>query len=95
MSQRQRISKEGVYFETCVSQCPVCGPARSSLMNVLYDLKNDPYEMNNLLGNNPKAEKSRKQAEYMKKLLVQWLESTESPHVSEIRKRDAVKAGRG
>jgi arylsulfatase A-like enzyme len=27
-----RIGREGVYFELCNSQCPVCGPARSSLM---------------------------------------------------------------
>jgi len=27
-----RIGKEGAYFELCHSQCPVCGPARSSLM---------------------------------------------------------------
>lgn len=26
------IAKEGVYFELCYSQCPVCGPARTSLM---------------------------------------------------------------
>ena len=27
-----RIAKEGAYFELCYSQCPVCGPARTSLM---------------------------------------------------------------
>ena len=27
-----RIGREGAYFEICNSQCPVCGPARSSLM---------------------------------------------------------------
>ena len=27
-----RIGTEGVYFENCYTQCPVCGPARSSLM---------------------------------------------------------------
>lgn len=67
--------------------------ADSKVMNVLYDLKNDPHEMNNLLGKKPKAEKCRKQAEYMKGLLVQWLESTGSPHLEEVKKRDAVKAG--
>ena len=67
--------------------------ADSKVMNVLYDLKNDPYEMNNLLGNNAKAEKSRKQAEFMKGLLVEWLEKTDSPHLEEVQHRDAVKAG--
>jgi len=64
----------------------------SKVMNVLYNLKKDPYEMNNLLGNNPKARKYKKQAEYMKSLLVQWLVKTDSPHLSEVRKRDAVSA---
>ena len=27
-----RVGKEGTYFELCNSQCPVCGPARTSLM---------------------------------------------------------------
>jgi len=80
-------TKEWKYF--------IPNTADSKVMNVLYDLKNDPHEMNNLLGKNPKAEESRKQAEYMKGLLIQWLEKTNSPHLSEVRKRDAVKAGRG
>lgn len=67
----------------------------SPVMNVLYNLKDDPYEMNNLLGKNPKAGKYRKQAEYMKSLLVQWLEKVESPHLAAVRKRDAVKTPGG
>jgi len=72
--------------------CP--NTADSKVMNVLYDLENDPHEMNNLLGNNPKAEDYRKQAEYVKTLLVKWLEETNSPHLTEVQKRDAVRAGR-
>lgn len=67
--------------------------ADSKVMNVLYDLKNDPFEMDNLLGKNPDAENHRKQAEFMKDLLVQWLEKTKSPHLEAVKKRDAVKAG--
>ena len=78
-------TKEWKYF--------IPNTADSKVMNVLYDLKNDPLEMNNLLGKNPKAEKSRKQAEYMKTLLVQWLEKTSSPHLDEVKKRDAVAGG--
>jgi arylsulfatase A-like enzyme len=69
--------------------------ADSSVMNVLYDLKNDPHEMSNLLGKNPKASNYRKQAEYMKSLLVQWLEKTDSPHLAEVNRRDAVKTPAG
>jgi arylsulfatase A-like enzyme len=64
--------------------------AESTVMNVLYDLENDPHELHNLLGNNPGAEDHRRQAEYMKQLLVRWLEQTSSPHLAEVRKRDAV-----
>jgi arylsulfatase A-like enzyme len=64
--------------------------ADSKVMNVLYDLKNDPHEMNNLLGKNPEKEKYRKQAEYMKGLLIEWLEKTNSPHLDEVRKRSAI-----
>ena len=67
--------------------------ADSKVMNVLYDLKNHPFEMNNLLGKNRNAERYRKQAEFMKGLLIQWLEKTNSPHLAEVKKRDAVKAG--
>jgi len=33
-------------------------------MNVLYDLKSDPHEMNNLLGKNPDKEKHRRQVDH-------------------------------
>lgn len=66
--------------------------AGSKVMNVLYDLQKDPHELDNLLGGNPQAETYRKQAEYMRGLLVRWLEETRSPHVDEVRRRDAVKA---
>ena len=35
--------------------------ADSTVMNVLYDLKNDPYEVNNLLGSHPHADDHREQ----------------------------------
>ncbi len=72
--------------------CP--NRADSEVMNVLYDLEADPHEMNNLLGNNPEAEQSRHQAEHLKSLLVQWLERTASPHLGEVRSRDAVAKSR-
>jgi len=70
--------------------CP--NRADSKVMNVLYDLENDPHEMNNLLGNNPKAEQYREQADKMKSHLVQWLKATDSPHLAEVKRRDAVQA---
>ena len=76
-------TKEWKYF--------IPNSADSKVMNVLYDLKSDPHEMNNLLGKNPDKEKHRKQAEYMKGLLLEWLKKSNSPHLAEVKQRDAVK----
>ena len=59
-------------------------------MNVLYDLENDPYEMHNLLGSNPDAKTYEEQAEYMKSLLVSWLEKVNSPHLDSVKKRPGL-----
>ena len=56
-------------------------------MNVLYDLENDPYEMNNLLGKGQHFETHVQQAEKMKRLLVEWLREVDSPHVDQIVRR--------
>ena len=31
-----RIAKEGVYFDLCYSQCPVCGPALDMPVELLF-----------------------------------------------------------
>jgi len=66
--------------------CP--NTADSKIMNVLYDLKRDPHEMNNLLGRNPDKKRHAAQGEKMKALLVEWLEKVDSPHVEEVKKRE-------
>ncbi|MDX1284644.1 MAG: sulfatase-like hydrolase/transferase [Draconibacterium sp.] len=53
-------------------------------INALYDLKNDPLEMKNLLVS-PTSEKNKKQGKKMKKKLVKWMEKHE-PH-----KADGIK----
>jgi arylsulfatase A-like enzyme len=65
--------------------CP--NSADSKVMNVLYDLKNDPHEMNNLLGRNPDRRRYVGQGEKMKADLVEWLEKVGSPHLDEVKKR--------
>eukprot|EP00978_Attheya_sp_CCMP212_P048184 scaffold482891_cov114-Attheya_sp.AAC.1 len=52
--------------------CPCT--ADSKVMNALYDLENDPHEMNNLLGNNSDKKRYAAEGEMMKNELVQWLE---------------------
>jgi hypothetical protein len=54
-------------------------------MDALYDLKNDPYELNNLLYTN-KA-KYINEAENLKTKLVNYLEKVKYPYVSEIKQR--------
>jgi len=65
--------------------CP--NTADSKVMNVLYDLEDDPHEMNNLLGRNPDEKKHAAQGKKMKALLVEWLREVDSPHLEEVKKR--------
>ena len=60
-------------------------------VDALYNMKDDPHEMTNLIGKNPDRERYARQAEKMKARLVRWLASTNSPHVRTIRARPAVR----
>jgi len=62
----------------------------SEVVNVLYNLKDDPHEMNNLIGKNPERQKYARRAEEMKARLVSWLESIRSEHTEGVRKRKMV-----
>ena len=59
--------------------------AASRSLDALYDLKNDPREMTNLLVANPGQ--YRAEAERMKKLLVGWLERIRSPDLPQVKAR--------
>jgi arylsulfatase A-like enzyme len=56
----------------------------SKVMNVLYDLENDPHEVNNLLGKNPDRQRYVQQGEKMKAMLIEWLQQVDSPHLEEV-----------
>jgi arylsulfatase A-like enzyme len=56
-------------------------------LDALYDLKNDPQELNNLIGRNPDREKYRAEATRMKGLLVEWLARLKSPHLGTVKAR--------
>ncbi len=58
--------------------------------DALYDLQNDPEEVNNLIGKNPDREKYRAEAERMKGLLVEWLERVHSPLLAGVKARPAA-----
>ena len=59
-------------------------------LDALYDLKNDPQEMNNLLGQNPDREKYRAEAARMKGLLVEWLARVKSPSQESVKARPGL-----
>ena len=60
-------------------------------VEVLYDLKNDPTEMNNLLGSNPERFKHKETAEAMRTKLVNYLKDVNSPLVSGIQNRKLIR----
>jgi arylsulfatase A-like enzyme len=71
--------------------CPCL--ANSTVMNALYDLENDPNELNNLLGKNSKKKRYRgyvAQGEVMKNELVLWLKKVGSTYLNEVKMRKVL-----
>jgi len=60
-------------------------------VEVLFDLKNDPNEMNNLLGANPKRLQYRGIAEEMRTKLVGYLNDVNYPLVNGVEKRVLIR----
>jgi arylsulfatase A-like enzyme len=54
-------------------------------LDALFDLKNDPFELNNLLYTN--KQENIKTAETLKSKLVNYLESVKYPYLEEVKKR--------
>ncbi len=59
-------------------------------VEVLFDLKNDPHEMNNLLGTNPERFDYRRRAEDLRSLLVSYLQDVGHPLAEEIEARELI-----
>ena len=66
--------------------------AKAPSLDALYDLKDDPHEMNNLIGNNPERERVRQEVTRMKGLLIDWLTRVNSPHLESVRARPVFAA---
>tara|TARA_R110002050_G_scaffold172142_2_gene304419 strand:+ start:14172 stop:16025 length:1854 start_codon:yes stop_codon:yes gene_type:complete len=62
----------------------------TSNTHALYNLIADPYEMNNLIGTNPKAADYATEAEVLRKYLVEWLEKSNSKRTEDIRNREII-----
>jgi len=60
-------------------------------VEVLYDLKNDPHEMNNLLGSNPDRFEYKDKAEELRSKLVGYLEDVNSPLAEGVEKRVLIR----
>ena len=56
-------------------------------LDALYDLQNDPSELNNLIGRNPQAQQYRAEVVRMKQLLVEWLTRVKSPNLESVKAR--------
>ena len=60
-------------------------------VEVLYDLKNDPSEMNNLLGSNPERFKYKAISEEMRSKLVGYLKDVKYPLLEGIENRVLIR----
>ena len=62
----------------------------SKVLNVLFNLNDDPQEINNLLGKNPDREKYNKKAEELRANLLDWLKKNNSKHYDGVSKRKLI-----
>jgi hypothetical protein len=62
----------------------------SGVLNAMYDLSNDPHEMNNLLGNNPERELYEERAEELRSCLLEWLKKNDSQHYKGVAERELI-----
>jgi arylsulfatase A-like enzyme len=60
-------------------------------VEVLYDLVNDPHEMNNLLGSNPERFKYKEITEALRSKLVGYLKDVNSPLTEGVEKRVLIR----
>jgi arylsulfatase A-like enzyme len=60
---------------------------KSHAVDALYNMKNDPYEMHNLLGPPSGRAKYAGQADEMKQRLIAWLEHVHSPFITSVKAR--------
>jgi arylsulfatase A-like enzyme len=62
----------------------------SKVINAMYDLNNDPYEMNNLLGSNKEKELYRERAEELRECLLEWLKKNNSKYYDGVKERELI-----
>jgi len=65
----------------------------SDVINAMYDMNTDPYEMNNLLGDNPDRAQYLEKAEELRGYLLEWLAERNSVHYYSVSQRDLLEGG--
>jgi arylsulfatase A-like enzyme len=65
--------------------------ASSNVIDVLYNLKSDPFEMNNLIGNNPEQKKYASKVVELKLDLLAWLIKNDSKYYHGVNDRKIIK----
>ncbi len=60
-------------------------------VEALFDLKNDPHEMNNLLGTNPQRFNYRNKSEELRAKLVGYLKDVNSPLAEGVENRILIR----
>jgi arylsulfatase A-like enzyme len=61
--------------------------AESTVINTMYNLNEDPHEMNNLLGNNPERMKYEEKANELRDCLLTWIKQNNSRHYEGVKAR--------
>jgi arylsulfatase A-like enzyme len=64
--------------------------AKSTALDALWCLRDDPHELRNLIGKNPDRRAARDLAESHKEMLLSWLTRVGSPDAAGVRERPAV-----
>lgn len=59
----------------------------SKVIDAMYDLNSDPFEMNNLIGKNPDKKQYAEKAEELRKCLLEWLQKNKSKHYEGVKER--------
>jgi arylsulfatase A-like enzyme len=62
----------------------------SKVINAMYDLNSDPYEMNNLIGKNPNKAQYAEKAEELRGSLLEWLKKNKSKHYKGVKEREII-----
>ena len=62
----------------------------STVINAMYNLNEDPNEMNNLLGKNPNRANYEAKAEELRTCLLEWLKKNKSERYEGVKTRELI-----